>query len=292
MSDKKLTSLLEIINYSAGLLKENNIKDARLNVELMFCDILKCDRIKLYLDFDKPLRKEEIVDFKIMLKRRLNHEPLQYIRGKTNFYGYDIILNKLVLIPRQETEILAGKVLENIYNSGKNNLKILEIGSGSGCLAIALSGEMTKKNIRHKIISVDKSIDSISISKENMRLNNISGDNIDFIVLDFLKDGIQGDNFDIVVSNPPYIPLKDISTLDDEVKNYEPVEALTDGKDGLLFYEKIFKLSKSDFSDSAIFLEIGDGQRNKIEELLHSFNIENFEFFKDYNKTERVLKIN
>ena len=292
MSDKKLTSLLEIINYSAGLLKENNIKDARLNIELMFCEILKCDRIKLYLDFDKPLKQEEIAGFKAMLKRRLNHEPLQYIIGKTNFYGCNLLLNNKVLIPRQETEILVGKVLEDVFESGKENVRILEIGSGSGCIAIALSSEMKKKNILHNIVSIDNSTDSISISNENMKLNNISDENINFKVIDYLKDDMSDNKFDYIVSNPPYIPSGNLPDLDAEVKNYEPVDALTDGKDGLLFYEIIFNLCKSSYSDSKIFLEIGDGQKNKIEELLNNLNIRNFRYFKDYNKIDRVLKIN
>jgi release factor glutamine methyltransferase len=289
MAEKKLTTLLEIIKYSSNLLNDNNIRDSRLNVELMFCEILNCDRIKLYLDFDKPLKPDEIVKFKSMLKRRMQNEPLQYILGKTNFYGYEIKLNNKVLIPRQETEILVGKVLEDIFEAGKDFINILEIGSGSGCIAIALSGEMKKKNIEHKIISIDISSKSIEMAKSNAIINYIPDDNIDFKVEDFFTNSFSGNNFDYVVSNPPYIPAKEIDGLNIEVKSFEPIDALTDGKDGLLFYENILNLF---YKKSKIFVEIGDGQKEKIEDLLKRNNIKDYNFYKDYCNIERVLKIN
>jgi release factor glutamine methyltransferase len=291
MSEKKLTTLLEIINYSSSLLAENKIKDSRLNVELMFCDILNCDRIKLYLDFEKPLNPDEISQFKVMLKRRMKYEPLQYILGKTNFYGYWINLENRVLIPRQETEILVGKFLEDILKSNKDYINILEIGTGSGCIAIAISKEMDKKNIKHKIIANDISEDSIEIARSNAEYNSIPDGNIEFKVNDFLSDNWNEFNFDYVVSNPPYIPANDLDNLDIEVKNYEPINALTDGKDGLLFYDKIFNLYCKRINGTKIYLEIGDGQRNKVEDLLKSYNIKDYSFFKDYCNIDRVLKI-
>jgi release factor glutamine methyltransferase len=288
MAEKKLTTLLEIIKYSANLLNERGIKDSRLNVELMFCDILKCDRMKLYLDFDKPLKPEEIAVFKAMLKRRMLKEPLQYILGKTNFYGYEIILNNKVLIPRQETEILVDKVLENIYLLQSDNINILEIGSGSGCIAIAISAELSKKKVNHKIVSIDKSEDAVTLSNQNAKLNNISEENLEFKILDYLKYELP-DKFDYVISNPPYIPAGNIKNLDEEVKSYEPIGALTDGGEGLIFYKKIF----SDFfTKSQIILEIGDGQKEIIEAEILKNGIKDYNFYKDYCNIERVLLIN
>ncbi|MBI5402407.1 MAG: peptide chain release factor N(5)-glutamine methyltransferase [Ignavibacteriae bacterium] len=287
MQEKKLTTLLEIIKYSANLLSDKGIKDSRLNVELMFCDILKCDRIKLYLDFDKPLQQDEITIFKKMLKRRMLKEPLQYILGKTNFYGYDIILNSKVLIPRQETEILVEKIINDILSSSHEFIRILEIGSGSGCIAVALSGELSKKNIKHRILSIDISEEAIDIARQNADRNNIELSNLEFRKFDFLKESIT-DIFDYVVSNPPYIPEKDIQSLDDEVRLYEPVNALSDGGEGTAFYSKIF----SELADkSRIFLEIGDGRRKYIEDELKKHNIKDYNFCKDYCNIDRVLII-
>lgn len=287
MQEKKLTTLLEIIKYSADLLSGNGIKDSRLNVELMFCDILKCDRMKLYLDFDKPLKQDEIALFKAMLKRRMLKEPLQYILGKTNFYGYDIILNNRVLIPRQETEILVEKTINDISNSECEFVSILEIGSGSGCIAVALSGELSKKNIKHRILSVDISEEAIGIARQNAERNNIEPGNLEFRKFDFLKESII-DNFDYVVSNPPYIPEKDIENLDDEVRLHEPVIALSDGADGTVFYSKIFRELAG---RSRIFLEIGDGRRKYIEDEIKKHNIKDYNFCKDYCNIDRVLII-
>ncbi len=291
MTQKKLTTLLEIINYSSEQLAKKNIKNPRLNIELMFCEILNCDRMKLYLDFDKPLKQEEISEFKIMFKRRLSFEPLQYILGKTNFYGYTINLNNKVLIPRIETEILVEKILEDIYKSNKKNVNIKEIGTGSGCISIALSGEMTKKNINHNIVATDISEESLDVARKNARLNKIEESNILFKYEDFLNHFTNEEQYDYIVSNPPYIPLNEIDKLDLEVKDYEPISALTDGKNGLSFYEKIFNLYSNEYQGAKIFIEIGDGKREKIEDLLIKSKISNYIFLKDYCNIYRVLKI-
>ena len=168
MQEKKLNTLLEILNYSAELLKNSGIKDARLNIELMLCDVLNCDRIKLYLDFDKPLSKNETDQFKLYLRRRLNKEPLQYILGKTVFFGYEIFVDKNVLIPRPDTELLVESILNDIFDSKKEFINILEIGTGSGCIIVAISKELDKKNISYKIKSIDISERALEIAFKNI----------------------------------------------------------------------------------------------------------------------------
>ncbi|MBP9096735.1 MAG: protein-(glutamine-N5) methyltransferase, release factor-specific, partial [Ignavibacteria bacterium] len=115
-------TVLDIIKSSTELLVKKNITNPRLNVELMLCEVLDCDRVKLYLDFEKPLTKNELDLYREWFKRRLNHEPLQYITGHAYFYGYRFKVNEHVLIPRQETEILVEKVIEDIKNNPKDNL--------------------------------------------------------------------------------------------------------------------------------------------------------------------------
>ncbi|MBS1551493.1 MAG: HemK family protein methyltransferase, partial [Bacteroidetes bacterium] len=131
-------SVSEFIKVSEKILKEKKINDARLNAELMLCDVLNCSRVDLYLNFDKPLTKDEIRTFKNYMQRRIKHEPLQYILGKTSFYGFDIMVNEKVLIPRQETELLVEKVLNDIKSRSLKDVSVFEIGTGSGCIAIAL----------------------------------------------------------------------------------------------------------------------------------------------------------
>ncbi|HEX2788080.1 MAG TPA: peptide chain release factor N(5)-glutamine methyltransferase [Ignavibacteria bacterium] len=287
---KKLSSLLDILNYSADLLKEKGINDARLNVELMLCEVLKCDRMKLYLDFEKPLSMAEITQFKQILKRRLTNEPLQYILGKTNFYGYEIEVNKNVLIPRQETEILVEKVLNDIINSSKQFVNIFEIGAGSGCISIALSGELTKKNIGHKIISIDKSTEAVELANKNKELNNISN-NLEFSVCDLFEFQNDSVRFDYIVSNPPYISEDEFKELDVEVRDFEPKIALTDFGDGLKFYKEIFRLKKERYTDAKVFCEMAYNQSGKIKNLVEQYGFKDYEIYKDLSGIDRVIEV-
>ncbi|TRZ64187.1 peptide chain release factor N(5)-glutamine methyltransferase [bacterium] len=290
MNGKKLTKLLDILNYSAELLKSNNIKDARLNVELMLCEALKCDRMRLYLDFDKPLNTAETGLFKSFLKRRLDHEPLQYILGKTNFYGYDILVNPSVLIPRQETEILAELIINHVRNNVKTDISILEIGTGSGCLTVAIAKELEKYGKKFGINSYDISLSALKTAEQNLKMNNVDNcvrlSQCNFLTLDCIEN-----NLDYLILNPPYIPAQDIDSLDPEVRKYEPVSALTDGLDGLSFFRKAIEIIK-EHKLTTLFSEIGYAQKESIENILLSYGINNYKFFKDYNGINRVLQVN
>lgn len=283
MSDK-LTTLLEILNYSTNLLKENNIIDARLNAELLMADALNCKRLDLYLDFDKPLQKDETEKFKKHLRRRLNNEPVQYIIGKTNFYGYDILVDKSVLIPRPDTEILVEKLLNDIKESGLQKVNILEIGTGSGCIAIAVCKELEKKNIKYDYKGTDVSEVAINLCKKNIEINNVK--DIEIVNSNFLDESFIN-NYDYVVSNPPYIPVNEYKELDLEVREFEPKLALTDNTDGLTFYKKFIELFQS--GTAKFFLEIAYNARPALEILLNENNIRNYKFVKDYNNNDRIL---
>lgn len=287
---KKLTTLLDILNYSADLLKQKDIKDARLNVELMLCEVLHCERMRLYLDFEKPLSMQEVTQFKQFLKRRLNNEPLQYILGKTNFYGYDIEVDTSVLIPRQETETLVEKILEDIIVSGKNFVNILEIGAGSGCISISLSGELSKKNINHKIISIDKSTDAIELANKNKELNKI-GDEVIFSVCDVFEFKNDSINIDYIISNPPYISIEEFSDLDEEIRNFEPKIALTDEGDGLKFYHEILRLKKEVYPSSKVFCEIAYNQSEKLSNLVKEYGFTEYKIYKDLSGIDRVVEV-
>ena len=292
MQEKKLNTLLEILNYSAELLKNSGIKDARLNIELMLCDVLNCDRIKLYLDFDKPLSKNETDQFKLYLRRRLNKEPLQYILGKTVFFGYEIFVDKNVLIPRPDTELLVESILNDIFDSKKEFINILEIGTGSGCIIVAISKELDKKNISYKIKSIDISERALEIAFKNIKTNNLQLKNIELKCEDFYDLDHMTESFDYIVSNPPYISSDEIPKLDDEIKNFEPLSALTDFDDGFKFYNKLFKLIKDSGNNTRVFLEIGYLHFDRLNLMLNENCLNNVEFYKDYNDIYRVLKIN
>jgi len=290
--NKKLNTLLEILNYSTDLLEKENVSDARLNVELMLTDVLKCDRVKLYMDFDKPLSKEEISSFKVFLKRRLNKEPLQYVLGKTNFYGYDLVVNKNVLIPRPETEILVERVLEDINSSKKKSVKIFEIGTGSGCISIALSKELGKIGIEHHIKAIDNSKEAIEVAKENKKLNSVEEERIELSTKDLFSINSIDGKYDYIISNPPYVSREEYNKLDDEIKNFEPKNSLSDDEDGFKYFKKIFSLLNDYKYKSKVFCEIGYHHKDELESMLKEMGFENFSFFEDYNKIYRILKIN
>lgn len=280
---EKLTTLLEILNYSANLLKEKSIRDSRLNAELLMADALKCKRLDLYLDFDKPLQKNETELFKSHLRRRLNNEPVQYITGNTNFYGYDILVDRSVLIPRPDTEVLVENILKDIKESGLQQVNILEVGVGSGCIAIAVCKELEKLNVKYVYKGIDVSENAVDLCRKNAEMNsviNLVAEKCDFM-------GLTELNYDFVISNPPYIPLDEYNELDAEVKDYEPKLALTDDTDGLTFYKKFISMFIN--GNAKYYLEIAYNAKPSLEKILSEHKIEKFRFIKDYNNNYRIL---
>lgn len=285
-------TVLEIIKSSTELLEKKNISNPRLNVELLLCELMNCDRVKLYLDFEKPLTKSELDLYRDWFKRRLNYEPLQYITGNAYFYGYKFKVNKSVLIPRQETEILVEKVLNEIKSNSKEIINILEIGTGSGCISIALGKKLDDINSNYNITAIDISQEALDVAKSNLKQIGANSDKITFVE----KDVFTIDNFnkdiDYVISNPPYIPFNEFENLDDEVNKFEPSISLTDFKDGLSFYKKIIELYSSPVITGKLFFEIAYNQKENLEKLLKEFVNLKHSFYRDYNDNHRVLEVN
>ncbi len=277
----KVWHVLEILKVTESAFAGKGIKNPRLNAELLLAYVLKCRRIELYLDFEKPLTAIELAAFREHVKRRLKHEPIQYILGKTEFYGLNFNVSPSVLIPRQETELLVEEVLKHLKETGSK--RVLDIGTGSGCLAIAVAA-----NTDCKIDAIDISTDALQIAKENSDLNNTT-DKISFYTKDALNDEPDLSNYDVVMSNPPYIPADEMNTVDDEVKLYEPKAALTDNADGLVFYRRLIQLCRNAERKPVLFAELGDGKAGKIEDLLKENGITNYRIAEDLIKIPRVL---
>jgi len=285
-------TVLDIIKSSTELLAKKNIANPRLNVELMLCEVLDCDRVKLYLDFEKPLTKNELDLYREWFKRRLNHEPLQYITGHAYFYGYRFKVNEHVLIPRQETEILVEKVLEDIKNNPKESLSILEIGTGSGCISIALGKKLDELEMKYNIVAIDISKDALDVAAYNLEKIEGSNEKISFVEKDIFEIDTFNKDIDYIVSNPPYIPYTEFEGLNEEVNKYEPTISLTDYKDGLTFYRKILGLYSSPVITGKLFFEIAYNQKKNLENLLKDFPNVTGKFFKDYSDNDRVLEVN
>lgn len=254
--------------------------------ELLFTQILDCDRLSLYLNQDMPLDEDKTFLISSVLKKRISGEPLQYILGKTEFMGLKFKLNKDVFIPRPETEILVEKVIEighRLLVMG-DRLKILDIGTGSGCIAVSLAKFLSNA----RIDAIDISSEALTIAKANAELHNVV---INFSQADLFNTyDLLPTTYHLIVSNPPYIPSTEIDNLQLEV-SYEPRLALDGGKEGLDFYQKIIEQSPRYLKEDGILLmEMGFAQRIAVEEILKKSKIfQIIEIIKDYNRIDRVI---
>lgn len=279
-----MLTVLEALNGASDYLQNKGIKSSRLNAELLLSHILNCKRLELYLSFDRPLQKSEIDSYRELLKRRSTFEPLQYIIGKVEFYGLEFEVNQSVLIPRPETELLVETVIESVAKD--ENINILDIGSGSGNISIALA-----KNIPScTVVGIDISEEAIETSTRNAKLNGVESQ-LMFVKKNILNGiEINENSFDVVVSNPPYVSVADFVNLDPELRLYEPQIALTDEIDGLSFYRNISVLSRSLLKNNGkLFFEIGAGQSDAVKKILIDSDYKNIVIIKDYSDIERVI---
>lgn len=253
--------------------------------ELLFSEVLGCDRAALYLDKDRFLDQDKLAFISSVLKRRIKGEPIQYILGEAEFMGLKLKVNPDVLIPRPETEILVETALKFARRSASppaRRLRLLDLGTGSGCIAISLS----KYPADLEIDASDISARALEIAQENSRLNSAR---INFIQSD-LFDSLSHKDYDIIISNPPYIEDGQISGLQPELQ-FEPRIALSAGADGLHLYRRIIRGAAGYLKNNGLLMmEIGFGQRNGLEKIFSDsgeFGI--IEVVKDYNNIDRVV---
>ena len=281
---KKTWRIIEIIKWGEEYFKLKGFENPKQEIEWLLCDLLQLKRIDLYLKFEDIINKSKLKKLKSWIKRRIQREPLQYITGKVEFYGLRLISTPQALIPRPETERLVDITLNSLEKIPEP--KILEIGTGSGCVSIAVSNKKPRANI----LSLDISKNALELAEINAKSNNCK--NINFLEMDFLNE-IPDGRFDILISNPPYIPQKEIENIMPEVKNYEPRIALTDFEEGLNFYFRIAKVGRTLIPNGIIILEVGLGNHpQKVFSLFKEAGFDQLELIKDYNNNERILKIN
>lgn len=278
-----MLTVLESIKLSTDYLEKKGVESPRINAELLLAHILKCKRMDLYLSFDRPLSEDEVKAYRSYLKRRGEFEPVQYIIGSVEFYGLSFNVNSSVLIPRPETEILVEEIVHQ--HSGINDLNILDIGTGSGNIAISLA-----VNIPGSIITAtDISREALVLAEDNSRLNKTEKQ-IRFLQNDILKDELPPSSFDIIVSNPPYVSVRDYEKLKPELKFYEPRQALTDDSDGLIYY-RIIASKAGEFlkPNGKLFFELGEGQFPDVEAILEKNNFSSITAKNDYLNIKRVI---
>lgn len=258
--------------------------------ELMLTSIRRCRRVDLYVD-RSPLAPEEERLFHSMQERRAAGEPLQYILGSTEFCGLNFVVDERVLIPRPETEILveAAAVLLNAKDKTLSPLKILDLGTGSGNIAVSLA-----KCLPEALVSaVDVSADSLNVAQTNARIHHVES-RVSFFRRSMLNvlddvDLTEPERFDALVTNPPYIPRHQLSLLPTDVKQ-EPLGALDGGEDGLTFIRPLIQRGAALLkTDGFLMMEIGDGQAGAVAELSRRASWAQRFFINDYRGTERIL---
>lgn len=260
MSEKAETwTTLKVLAWTKDYLAGKGVENARLEAEWLLCDALDLDRVGLYLNFDKPLSDAELTTFRQMVARRAKREPLQHILGTQEFMGLEFKVSPAVLIPRHDTETL----LQEALRVAPNAARALDIGTGSGCVAISLAKNLPEATV----VSVDILAAALELAAQNGALNGVQ---VDFR-LGSIFEPVAGERFDLIVSNPPYIPTADLAGLEPEVRDFEPRTALDGGADGLDFYRQIIALTPEHLTARGwLLVEIGIGQGEQVKELFAS----------------------
>ncbi|MEA2015968.1 MAG: peptide chain release factor N(5)-glutamine methyltransferase [Actinomycetota bacterium] len=303
----QIWNVKNILDWAINYFRRKDISQPRLSAELLLSLVLKLNRINLYLNYNRVLKKDELALYKKYILKRLENVPIQYISKEAHFRKIKLHVNNKVLIPRPETELLVDKAFEILKDcNGKGKINILEVGTGSGAISISMAFEIADKlktpDDFWEIIATDSSPDALGIAEENAR--DILGKNetgrIKFIECDVVPAENQDfykqykNKINLVVSNPPYISEKDYKNLPPEIKEYEPEAALLAGKTGLEVYRKILNKIKPYLSRDFcyILLEVDPAVGTRLKKISgdiigpHEINI-----YRDYNKRDRVMVV-
>lgn len=249
---------LELVGWTADYLTDKGIAEGRLNAEILLAGVLGLRRLDLYLQFERPLEPAELAEFKARLKRRIRNEPLQYIEGTATFRDLDLRVDPRVLIPRPETEQLVQRVLD--WSAGKDGLDVVDIGTGSGAIALSLRAEGSFG----RVVATDISDEALAVARENA--GRLKLEKVEFRAGESL-DPIAGERFDVVVSNPPYVGSGE--ALPPEVGEWEPKGALVAGEDGLDVIRQIVQGAHGYLNPGGLLaLEIGCLQAEEVAALV------------------------
>ena len=280
-----MATVLELLTLTTDYFTKKEIESPRLNAELLLSHVLECRRLDLYLWYDKPIGESEVNAYREFVRQRGSQVPLQYITGETDFYGMRFKVNKSALIPRPDTEILVEKVIE--FAKGMDAPKILDIGTGSGNIAISLAMQLPASFVT----AIDISEEALTLAKENAAVYNLAN-HVQFLKMDITDANIAlPEQYDIIVSNPPYVSLDEYALLKKEIVSYEPKGAVTDYGDGLKFYKIISKLAQNSLVPCGVlFFEMGYSQALDINAILQANDFSEIEIFKDYQGIERVIR--
>jgi release factor glutamine methyltransferase len=275
-------TVLELLQATTSYFGKKGVEQPRLSIEHLLADTLGKKRIELYLEFDRTLSEQELEPLREKVRRRAEGEPLQHLLGHWDFFGRTFKTDRRALIPRSETELLVETVLKEFKTCAEPGNRLVDVGTGSGILAITLALERPDLEVS----AVDLSEDALALARENAERFGVL-DRITFRCTDLL-DQIAGP-FDWVVANLPYIPTGEFHTLQREVK-FDPTCALDGGKDGLTIIKRLIESVPGKIvSNGLIALELGQGQAEEVSGFMADQNYRDISIRKDYQGVERLL---
>lgn len=271
----------------AGLLSSCGLESAGKEAELILRRGLGIDTLKIYRD-DPVLMDKDDELLSGIAQRRSMREPLQYILGSEEFLGLKIAVGEGVLIPRPETELLVEEAIKRVFISQfeaeRKKLTVLDLCTGSGCIALALAKEFKYADV----YGVDISDAAVAYAEKNSVMNSI--ENVTFVKGDLFSPLDDTLRFDLIISNPPYIKTGDISGLQPEIRDWEPLSALDGGEDGMLFYKKIIPAARDFLNDNGLLMfELGEGCADEAVHIMKGSGYSNIETIKDYSGIKRIV---
>jgi len=279
-------TILKLLHWTTDYFKRNKVAEPRASAEVLLAHLLSEDRLFLYLNYDRPMETEELTAFRTFVKRRIAGEPSQYITGMQEFWSLPFRVSPDVLIPRPETEVLLETVLE-FLGSPDPEVSVVDLGTGSGAIAVALARELRVINL----VATDSSMAAVKLAQENALMNQIDS-KIHFVCADmFSAFSSTSAKFTVVATNPPYVSHAEFSKLSPEIRDYEPRYALDGGPDGLAAIRRIIKEAPTVLSPKgALIMEIGADQAESVSALVKdSRHYESYRIIRDYSGLDRVL---
>jgi release factor glutamine methyltransferase len=282
-------TILSLLNWTTSYFADREIESPRPAAEILLAHTLNLTRIDLYLRHDQPLTDPELKRFKRLIKRRLNREPVAYITGSKEFWSLEFHVSPEVLIPRPETECLVEMALPLTKRTGKRPRKVLELGTGSGAIVVALAVEVPM----NRYIATDSSPGAILMAKRNATEHGC-GEQIDFIRGDWFDPfKPETSRFDLILSNPPYIATDAIRQLEPEIKSFEPIKALDGDKDGLGCLRRIIQAAHRYLApEGALILEMGFDQGEALKTIaVESGGYGSIDISKDYSGLDRIIRL-
>lgn len=280
-----------VLQRTTDHFKEYGIETARLDAEVLLADLLDIERIKLYVNFDRPLTEVEINQYRQRVIQRSKRIPVAYIIGYQEFMSLKFKVNEDVLIPRPETEHLVEAVIQRIneVDDRREELTVVDLCTGSGAIIISLAKELADSSLKIDYIGTDISQQALAVARDNAELHQV-GNKIQFLAGDLLTPIKELDlKPDIIISNPPYVAETELQKLEPELQ-YEPEIALQAGEGGIEFYRRIISEAEQLLADKGIIgFEIGNQQSKAVYQLLEENNFTDLTVINDYAEVPRVI---